>query len=558
MAEGNPPRVVRRRRRKCRACDSCFRKKIKCDSAVPQCNWCHHHDLLCSYSRNATQATHRQAPTCSASTTPRRSVKLYAGNSTTQPAPGEHLRIQWFAVFLPSGRQWIQAQTGEVVSLSPYPPSRRVQALKSPANHPLSSNETASLPDKETVYNHLRLYTSSVFSQIFPFISPPLFERTIETAYCQQDPPDCAIATARACVFAFMSVASVASSNDLNDEQISNIDYYASQAYHLLPIFFGNSITIDCLEAILMLCFYSQAVAGDLLSMEILLCSATRLVFHLQGNPHPSKVDIRSPQANRHIRNLFWICYCFNHEATMRTGLPPSIDDRDCDLTLPVVPECPSVFLLFIRLAIVYSHIYRRLYAPSAMGQTDAELLCTIRELDGLLEEWKLLIPASTRPTFRRRPTDAESMTSSVFQLQYHYCMATIHQASGRCKFWTGNRDTRRQGSSLVISVAASRSLLRKFFELELQFHQYNLLFYLPYLTAAMIHLFCNILLNPLDWDSKADLELVMMAPARVSSPEWPQARAAFHMQIDYVNGLASEIHRLAHSAIARAGTNDR
>ncbi|KAJ5923844.1 hypothetical protein N7466_008031 [Penicillium verhagenii] len=39
------------RKRTARACDSCYRRKIKCDAAVPQCNWCSHHNLPCTFNR---------------------------------------------------------------------------------------------------------------------------------------------------------------------------------------------------------------------------------------------------------------------------------------------------------------------------------------------------------------------------------------------------------------------------------------------------------------------------------------------------------------------------
>ena len=172
-----------------------------------------------------------------------------------------------------------------------------------------------------------------------------------------------------------------------------------------------------------------------------------------------------------------------DHEHSLRSGLPPNFDDAHCDLSIPdcygdcsTPSTCSPLFLPFIRLSIVQSEIYRRLYAVSALRQTDAQLLRTIRDLDELLENWKLSVPIDNRPTFTERPSDAGSMPSSVMQLQYHYCMATIHQASGRCSSWAQNQNTHGPGSSLAISVEASRSLLRKFSESELDFHRYNLL----------------------------------------------------------------------------------
>ncbi|PWY73886.1 hypothetical protein BO94DRAFT_238336 [Aspergillus sclerotioniger CBS 115572] len=42
----------KRRPRICRACDACYKRKIQCDAATPRCNWCHHHDLPCTFKRN--------------------------------------------------------------------------------------------------------------------------------------------------------------------------------------------------------------------------------------------------------------------------------------------------------------------------------------------------------------------------------------------------------------------------------------------------------------------------------------------------------------------------
>ncbi|KAL4756617.1 fungal specific transcription factor domain-containing protein [Aspergillus foveolatus] len=257
-------------------------------------------------------------------------------------------------------------------------------------------------------------------------------------------------------------------------------------------------------------CVYNQAIARDVLGMELLLASATRFTYHLRGNIHPAKADVRPPRLGDHIRNLFWLCYVFNQDTTMRTGLPSAINDSSCDPTLPDHSEFPDLP------PTVPGHGY----GPDRRG---APL----------------------------RPADTGSMASSVLQLQYHYCMAAIHQASGLCKSWTDSQDTRAQGSCLAISVAASRSLLYKFAELELYFHHYNLLFYLPYLTAAIIHLFCNILLYPCEESSQSDLELIAACRSAWGRNYGLNAPAAFRMQVKYVKDVCGEIERLAHIAIS-------
>ncbi|KAE8160854.1 hypothetical protein BDV40DRAFT_204171 [Aspergillus tamarii] len=47
------------KRQRRRACDSCFKRKIQCDTEFPQCNWCKHHNLACTYSRLQTRTEAR-------------------------------------------------------------------------------------------------------------------------------------------------------------------------------------------------------------------------------------------------------------------------------------------------------------------------------------------------------------------------------------------------------------------------------------------------------------------------------------------------------------------
>ncbi|CBF80323.1 fungal specific transcription factor domain-containing protein [Aspergillus nidulans FGSC A4] len=295
---------------------------------------------------------------------------------------------------------------------------------------------------------------------------------------------------------------------------------------------------------------YNQAIAGDVPGMELLLASATRFAYHLRGNVHPDKAGVRPSRLSAHIRNLFWLYYVFNQETTMRTALPPAIDYSNCDLTLPSFRMSTCVLTIHTG-----DHHTVPDLPPAVLGlgygpdQRGAPLYYS--ELDRNLKDWKESVPSDSRPTLMRRPADAGSMASSVLQLQYHYCVAAIHQASGRCKSWTDNQDTQAQGSSLAISVAASQSLLCKFSELELYFHHYNLLFHLPYLTAAMIHLFCNILLYSREESSQSNLELIVGVPIRMGLQLRSDAPAAFRMQVKYVQDLCGEIERLAHIAIS-------
>ncbi|PIG81644.1 hypothetical protein AARAC_002155 [Aspergillus arachidicola] len=523
----SPNRVIRRRR-KCLACDACSKRKFD--------SWL---DLILPLPRTVVIALQNNDMIVDFGWNP---------EATRTETPDFNLRFPGLALrsicvfnglpFLSSGgRQWIKAQTGEDVDLNQYQPPKRISSL-----HPTTT----------------RAYTCR--AKVFFFNASKIRE-----AYREQSSSTCSNDSAKACIFAFMAVTSMLFNSTDNHGNLDS-DYYAYAAYDLVPGFFRDSVTIEGLQALLMLCLYSQSVLGDQLGVELLFSTATRFVFHLGGHIFPKAVDVDevsrgSLDLRLHIRNLFWLCYIFNQEYSLRTGLPPSLDDAHCDLTLCETATtdaqniglsgCSPLFIPVARMAIIQSQIYRRLYSAVAQNKTDAELLSTIRDLDQLLEDWKLSIPMDLRPSLTHRPTGGEDIPSSIFQLQYHYCMVTIHQVSGRCMSWT--QDTRGLGSSLGISVEASRSLLKIVSLSELQIHRYNLLFCLPYVTAAMIHLFCDILIHPRDKACHANLELMDMARDRMLAQLWPQAPASFKMQVQFVKGLSIEVQRLARSAIRKA-----
>ncbi|KAI8833760.1 hypothetical protein BC829DRAFT_365745, partial [Chytridium lagenaria] len=49
-----------KRKRTTKACDTCNRRKVKCDSAQPSCFQCSSHGLQCTYSREAKKRGPKQ------------------------------------------------------------------------------------------------------------------------------------------------------------------------------------------------------------------------------------------------------------------------------------------------------------------------------------------------------------------------------------------------------------------------------------------------------------------------------------------------------------------
>ncbi|KAH3096371.1 hypothetical protein KXW28_000101 [Aspergillus fumigatus] len=328
-------------------------------------------------------------------------------------------------------------------------------------------------------------------------------------------------------------------------DKIVTADEYAREAQDLLPEMLNESVTLDGLQALTMLCICSQAISGDMLSIELLLSMATRFVFHLKGNVYPEDVEGVTLDAKLHVRNLFWICFTLDKMFSLRTGLQPFIDVTNCDLKASSNADGnwpPGRLAAF--LSPTQPHYVSRSHSP-VFGPVEA----TIRSLDIALEEWR-----SSVPTSWGLPTPHENrMAGFLFEMQYHYTMAAIHQTSSRCTAWVRNQDTRAAGSSLALSVAASRSLLRKFLETDPQIEGQFLLFCLPELSTSAIHLFSNILMSPLEDRSDTDLSLMRLVLQHIGKYMWRQMPTTFTAQVRLVEEFIGDLYHLAEMAILKA-----
>jgi hypothetical protein len=217
---------------------------------------------------------------------------------------------------------------------------------------------------------------------------------------------------------------------------------------------------------------------------------ACRMVLMLGGHnqvsdpliPTPAGETEESWRIKCHIRKYFWMCYSFDKDIAIRSGHPPVLSDEHCVLTLPrfywddlSILKIDAVGNPFLpgdlRLALIKSKAVGLLYSTQALEKSDAEMLRDIRELDDELEEWRLSVHPSVRPTLSYRPNNLplgpgmgvhQKMHYMMTNFEYHYLVASIHQATSRCRSWDDRESRELEGvsSSLALSVEASRSIL--------------------------------------------------------------------------------------------------
>ncbi|KAI1491413.1 fungal-specific transcription factor domain-containing protein [Biscogniauxia mediterranea] len=614
-----PPVNARRR-----ACDACFRRKIKCDGATPRCDWCKHHNLACTFSRpvrlrkgaksgkQGHEASHESpGPFDPQNQTPPLSGPLLlhdghdlsnlrtghalspspATSSGSSPPPfgslhfagyhlGEVCSYNGMPLFSPNGQRWIQARTGDVPAfpkLTGAPWENK--SIQEAFLHPVSNLE---LPDRKVTEEYFSMFCTRGLQFVFPVVDPVLFKDTIDDAYEPWEiSPSIKIASAKACVLSFLSFVSLMEGT-LESAPI-DCDTCAIKAQHLLPqIFLENSIITA--QVGLMQCIY-HLFSGKLQAASIFHAMSCQMMFMLGAHLHhpiiepprgPGSTESRAWRVKTHLRKLFIMAYTFDKDISLRTGQPPVIKDEHCDITHPSLDEdIPTHMTSFnkslwlfipggLQLSTLKSRTFELLHSAEALRKSDAQLLRDIRELDDKLEEWRIAIDPDIRPSLSCRPGDTRvypeasfpwKMYTIITNFEYYHLVAAIHGTTGRCRAWSNGESCETEGvsSSLALCVEASRSTL---IYLRAAIHTlggesfWMILFY-P--MAAVLAIFCNILLKPLCPASQNDLELLNSAPELIRSLRTRRLSPHEITHMKMIEDFMAELTRLGTCAIMKA-----
>jgi hypothetical protein len=229
--------------------------QIQCDAEFPQCNWCKHQSLACTYNRLAAS----------------KDAGIYfsenvSGHNTSSPhaythsSPSGHLLVNpaksilsgmayFNGAHMFSSREWIEARTGESVNFE------NIYALELPwanASRLYDTSGTRSeikLPGRSIVEGYARLWCTSFEGLVFPVISKWLLTETLDLAY---GPGQVfGSGSARACVYSFLALVTLFEFGD-NLHGAMDCGSYASAAQNLMPQI-TQEMTPSGLEALVML-----------------------------------------------------------------------------------------------------------------------------------------------------------------------------------------------------------------------------------------------------------------------------------------------------------------
>ncbi|KAK7961971.1 uncharacterized protein PG986_002796 [Apiospora aurea] len=451
---------------------------------------------------------------------------------------------QGIPFFSKQGKEWIHAHTG----------SKPAPQRPCPPNAPTQVTGLWELPDRTVVKTYFSIFTTSIRRYVFPIIDEAAFPNVIEKAY-NGHPDRTDVVCAKACVLAFTCIQ-IHMEGQLDIQPALTVRADQCAARCMYNMFTGN-----------------VAAAATYLSVAYRFVSM--LGAHLNPASNDPTSDPDSPHSSQHyLRRVFWHCYMYDKDISLRGGYISIINDDYCDLSLPPGYKEIDGFDSFkdgtdlipgdMRLTIIKSNMIRRLYCAKAFRTSEVDLLKHIRELDDELDQWRISIPPRYRPSlvssyrmeFASDWNKAKQAHILVIHFEYYFLLSLIHSASGRCRVpASGGVDHRASVNSCqCLALQASRATLANLPVVSQVLSSGDFWYFIQYPMSASLTIFCNILTSPLNSQAEQDLELLKRVPRLIRDMcAVPCVSPGDNMRIRQVEQFVEELLRLGRSAVQKA-----
>jgi hypothetical protein len=486
---------------------------------------------------------------------------------------GQHWYFKGVPLFSEKGTDWMSSKIGQKPNLGNF---RLFGSLSFP-HSPFQPR--AELPEREVTNELLDSWLSSDWQRVYPILDPSFVLGTIEAAYTLPRSHDTIHRqrTAEACVLAALALFSRASEFDV--PQLFEGDVYASTAHsYLTQVSEGSNL--ETLEAFLMLALY-KTLSGQWEDANKLHSSACRIVYELKGycfydtfTEQPSEQHTQQ----KHIRDLFWLCYIFDKDLSIRFGRPPLLPSSYCDLTLPEgldrIYDSQSLdreaFVHFpqdLELTQIKERLCLFLCSLENPNLADGTILFHLRQLDIDLETWRLNIPVDFRPKLslsadqpiQTKMSYLQRWRHRYLQLEYNYMTIIIHTAVRRCGAAYAVDESLPDDlhsvyhSSSDISLEASRTILQIFKDQDMLLERNafgHIAFHPP---IAALALFLNILIHPLDREAQTDLDILASSTTIFQNYSSTTMTELDLESVQELSRFVSELVHLGKSAILKA-----
>lgn len=147
---------------------------------------------------------------------------------------------------------------------------------------------------------------------------------------------------------------------------------------------------------------------------------ALRIGQHMGLNRAEVYEDM-APSSRRRTLDAWWILYTYDSSLAIIGGHPPGMRSSEISAPLPG-PDLPASsdlhFLQYeARLSFIYDKLYERIFSVTATKRSSQQIITDIRALNEDLDKWHETIPASLIVSSSERPVHSNNSNSHIMDL---------------------------------------------------------------------------------------------------------------------------------------------
>ncbi|KAI1099510.1 fungal-specific transcription factor domain-containing protein [Jackrogersella minutella] len=377
-----------------KACDLCYRKKIKCDGQTPRCSSCVVYKSDCTF-----QAVSRKMPSRKQLT-----IQRQAREDALQS------RVKTLEDQLNTVLEKVE-RLEKLSNPKPHAPSpipqTDVEEIIGLASQTSSNLPVHDLPPYQKVIPIVERYLAT-FNSILPLFHPGTLLQIVKSWYQTPHSRDTVIWAMINVVLALAHHTSRAGDATL----LGNTATYLSNAQSVLTeVIMGETdmVNVQVLLGLVML-FWT---ADDLRPSLVLIATALRLAHRLGF--HTRKSSEHLSQATTLQRNrVFWMAYILDRDISLLARLAPVQLDSEIDLELPPFEATDDLtgfifasdgyakmnfFRARVELARIQGKVYECVYSASALNSNAEEKSQNATRIFRMLDDWSAQIPHEFHPT---------------------------------------------------------------------------------------------------------------------------------------------------------------
>ncbi|KAL2831003.1 fungal-specific transcription factor domain-containing protein [Aspergillus pseudoustus] len=431
MTQHRPPR---------KACDLCYRKKIKCDAQRPRCSHCIVYDSACTFaaaSRKARAEKKRQSPNEGIEALQSRMKQLEKNLSQALE------KIDQLEGCV-SQEKTVASNQSSMISSS----LQEQQDLDGGEILDFVDGSLLDLPPLHEALPAVEKYLATLNS-VIPLFHPGRLLNSLRSLYAPLVQRHRSTWAAINVVLALAHSCHVPSDQPTPTPSSINAAHYLNKAQSVLTEVIMGEADIVSVQILLGLAMLFQG-SRNLKPAAMLIAIALRLAHELGLHDRRRSENLNRLSTLERDR-VFWIAYIIDRDISMRTKQPPIQLETDLDIDLPSVEPEDGAGLAFaadsslsfnffrarVQLASIQGRVYEILYSVRAQTLNVDQRNDNLAALGGMLDDWASQIPSHFRPNAVLQSCDPDLFrTFGILYSTHLSCRALICRAHAMETRW--------------------------------------------------------------------------------------------------------------------------